>query len=434
MTACEVNFDGLVGPTHNYSGLAFGNIASMKFGNLTSNPREAALQGLAKMKMIRRLGIPQGVLPPQERPNLHLLRSLGFTGPDAEVLSKAHKTAPQLLSACSSAASMWTANAATVSPSADSCDGKVHFTPANLNSHFHRSMEAEATSSILKQIFARDHFFVHHDPIPYFADEGAANHTRLTKQYGQRGVQLFTFGRSITKVGCQPSKFPARQTLEASEALMRLHQLDPEHVVYAKQSPEAIDAGVFHNDVISIGNENIFLYHEQAFVDTPAVIAEVRRKAITCGFEPIFYSIAADKLSLAEAVRTYLFNSQLITLPNGHMALIAPKEAEASAAVQQVLADLPIKQIHYVDLRQSMQNGGGPACLRLRVVLTDEEQAALHPGVMLTDKLELQLTDWINRFYRDSLQPSDLADPLLLDECRSALGALERILTIQLLR
>src|SRR3954469_13600147 len=131
MNAYEVNFDGLVGPTHNYAGLSYGNVASMKHKLSVSNPRQAALEGLEKMKFLASLGVKQAVLPPHERPHLQTLRRLGFSGSDADVLRTAQQRDPTLLAMVSSASTMWTANAATISPSADSEDHRAHFTPAN---------------------------------------------------------------------------------------------------------------------------------------------------------------------------------------------------------------------------------------------------------------------------------------------------------------
>ena len=125
MGAVEVNFDGLIGPTHNYAGLSPGNVPSLSNAGAESRPREAALQGLAKMRRVRDLAWdgqgqpPQGVLVPQQRPDLGLLRRLGFTGDDARVLESAAEASPTVLAACWSASSMWAANAATVSPSAE---------------------------------------------------------------------------------------------------------------------------------------------------------------------------------------------------------------------------------------------------------------------------------------------------------------------------
>jgi succinylarginine dihydrolase len=391
------------------------------------------------MWLLHQLGVPQAVLPPQERPQIQLLRAVGFSGTDAEVLAQVQTHAPHLLSACSSAAAMWTANAATVCPSTDSADGLVHITPANLCSHLHRAIEPSATTAALRAIFADPTHFVVHDPLPandYFADEGAANHTSFTFSDAEPGLQLFVYGRNARDRQALPSKYPARQTLEASQAIARLHRLSTDRVVFAQQSPEAIDAGVFHNDVISVGHRNFFLYHEKAFVNTPAIIQILQDQTSTFACHPLIcHEVSNSVLHLQEAVRTYLFNSQLVTLPNGEMALIAPKEVENSPQAQQAITQLleahtPITKVHYVELLQSMQNGGGPACLRLRVLLTPEEEHAMHQGTVLTEQLYRQLQEWIKRHYRDRLTPNDLADPHLLQECRQALEELSELLQL----
>lgn len=437
--AIEINLDGLIGPTHNYSGLSFGNVASMEHSQLVSNPKQAALQGLAKMKILASLGLKQGVLPPQERPFIPMLRTLGYYGSEADILQQVWTANPSLLMACSSAACMWTANAATVSPSADSKDERVHFTPANLMSKFHRSYEASTTGMLLFRLFNHPAYFVHHHPLPYhldFADEGAANHTRLCQDFGQQGIQLFVFGRSMQSTAL-PQHFPARQTEEASKALARLHRLRDTHVVFAQQNPEAIDAGVFHNDVISVGNQNVFLYHEKAFVNTPEVIQQLRHKMETqCQIPLIAIEVKEADISLAEAVKTYLFNSQLVTLPDQTMALIAPLECQNSPTVKPFLdhlleqKELPIRQIIYQDVRESMQNGGGPACLRLRVVLKKTEFENMHPHVLLTDDLYQKLVRWVEKHYRDHLTPNDLSDPQLYEEMKRALDELSQMLQL----
>ena len=274
-TQVEVNFDGLIGPTHNYAGLSRGNLASQQHRMMVSNPQEAALQGLAKMKFLADLGLKQAVLPPQERPDLQTLRRLGFSGTDGQILDRARREAPMLLAACSSASAMWTANAATVSPGADTADRRVHFTPANLVSQFHRSLEPPTTGAVLRAIFPDEAKFAHHGPLPaapQLGDEGAANHTRLCAAHGQGGIELFVFGRSGFDSAEQgPRRFPARQTREASEAIARLHQLDPARTVFIRQNPAAIDAGAFHNDVVAVANENVLLYHADAFADPARV-------------------------------------------------------------------------------------------------------------------------------------------------------------------
>ena len=432
----ELNFDGLVGPTHNYAGLSFGNLASQKHRLNVSNPRQAAIQGLTKMKYLADLGLKQAVLPPQRRPHLQTLRRAGFVGSDADVVRAAHRDEPRLLAACYSASSMWAANAATVSPSADASDDRVQFTPANLVTQFHRSIEPPQTAAVLKAIFADESIFAHHDPLPastYFADEGAANHVRLADAYDSPGIEIFVYGRAASG-GHVPANFPARQTREASAAVARLHGLDLNRTILLQQSPAAIDAGVFHNDVVAVGNLNVLFYHTAAFADSAVALDEVRQKFATTCRKPLFLiGVREDQVSLAEAVQTYLFNSQLVSLPDGTMSLIAPIECQqnprTSAYVNELLSsDTPIRSAHFLDVRQSMNNGGGPACLRLRVALTESQLAAVHPGVLFTDALYRSLISWVERNYRNELRPEDLADPALADESRRAIAELDEIL------
>ncbi|MDH4564800.1 MULTISPECIES: N-succinylarginine dihydrolase [unclassified Pseudomonas] len=439
MNAYEVNFDGLVGPTHNYGGLSYGNVASQSNSQAASNPKEAALQGLGKMKALMEMGFKQGVFAPQERQDVAALRSLGFSGTDAEVIAKAAKEAMPLLAACSSASSMWTANSCTVSPSADTADGRVHFTAANLNCKFHRSIEHPTTSRVLGAMFANDKFFAHHAALPavgQFGDEGAANHTRFCNGYGEAGVEFFVFGRSAFDSRFpSPQRYPARQTLEACHAVARLHGLSAEGVVYAQQNPAVIDQGVFHNDVISVGNGEVLFYHEDAFLETDKVLAELDGKLGKRGGRFQAVRVPRSAVAVEDAVRSYLFNSQLLSRADGSMLLIVPEECRANANVWNYLSELtsgqgPIREVKVFDLKQSMQNGGGPACLRLRVALKENELAAVNQGVMMTPELHATLTTWVEKHYRDRLSESDLADPQLLVECRTALDELTQILKL----
>ncbi len=437
MKQVEVNFDGLVGPTHNYAGLSFGNVASVNNANASSSPKQAAKQGLQKMKALHDLGMVQGVLAPQERPDILTLRRLGFTGNDARVLEQAAKQAPEVFLACCSASSMWTANAATVSPSADTADGKVHFTPANLTNKFHRSLEPEVTGRILKAIFNNDKYFSHHTHLPdneHFGDEGAANHTRLCTDYGHAGIEVFVYGRhAFDGSKPAPKKFPARQTLEACQAVARLHGLSDDSVVYVQQNPDVIDQGVFHNDVISVGNQNVLFYHQEAFYQTDKVLAEIQNKF---GEQPLhFIRVDTKVVPVQEAVKTYLFNTQILTLPSGDMAIIAPTECQESPIVsayldELVTLDTPIKQVKYFDVKQSMRNGGGPACLRLRVAMTDQELQAVNQNTIMSEEVFARLNQWVEKHYRDELSVNDLRDPMLLQESRSALDELTQILKL----
>ncbi len=438
--AAELNFDGIVGPSHNYAGLAYGNVASATYKNTVSNPRAAALEGLEKMRRVAALGVPQAVLPPLRRPRLELLRACGFCGEPGQLIAGAAESAPELLAASYSASNMWTANAATVSPSADCVDGRLHLTVANLVSTLHRAVEADSTYRMLKFLLASGEHFEVHPPLgPGLAlsDEGAANHTRLCAAAGEPGIELFTFGRAaLRSEGPAPQKFPARQTLEACQAIARRHGLRPENTIYLQQDPAAIDAGVFHNDVIAVGNRDLLLLHQRAYLDQPAALESLRKKfAATCGKPLQVIQINESELGLTEAVRSYLFNSQLLTLPNGEMALVCPQECRqlpaAERCLKRILAESnPISHVIPVDLRQSMQNGGGPACLRLRAVLTAAQQAALHPGIMYSPELHTRLAAWVERHYRDRLSPRDLADPALPREIEDALVELADLLQI----
>lgn len=438
-TTREFNFDGLVGPSHNYAGLSFGNVASFNNVKSSSNPRQAALQGLAKMRALAARGFAQALLPPQLRPDFRLLRSIGFGGSDADVLARAAREAPVILACAYSASPMWTANAATVSPSADSGDGRVHFTVANLNSKLHRSYEHTQTARALRSIFRDGTRFAVHDALPAtpaFGDEGAANHTRLCATHGAAGVEMFVYGRAEFDAGVvAPQRFPARQTLEASQAVARLHGLQPQRTVYVQQDPAVIDQGVFHNDVIAVGNGNVLFYHQQAFFDESAAISALQHALADAGarLQPI--RVDSAQVPVADAVASYLFNSQLLSKDDGRMTLVVPQECRENRAVAAYLEQLlagggPIDELLSFDLRQSMRNGGGPACLRLRVALTAAEAAAMHPGVLMTEGLYASLVAWVVRHYRDRLAPQDLADPLLAREIQAALEELSAILDL----
>jgi succinylarginine dihydrolase len=431
----EVNFDGIPGPTHNYAGLAHGNLAATRNASLVANPREAALQGLAKMRELVLRGHAQAVLPPHERPFVPALRALGFGGSDAQLIARAAREAPRVLAACSSAAAMWVANAATASASADTADGRVHFTPANLVSHFHRAIEAETTTRVLRAIFADAARFVVHDPLPaapQLGDEGAANHTRLAGSDG-RGVDFFVYGRTALDADAPvPLRFPARQAREASEAIARRHGLSPARTIFAQQNPDAIDAGVFHNDVVAVGSGTLLLCHARAWLDQSQVMA-----ALAAAIGPSFMAIVVDdaEVSLDDAVATYLFNSQLLLRPDGRFLLLAPADVGGNDRVRAYLDRLvasggPIAEVLTLNLRQSMRNGGGPACLRLRVPLTERERESVHARVFLDDALAADLEAWIGRHYRDRLAPEDLTDPALLDESRRALDELTQLLRL----
>ena len=411
----EINFDGLASPAHNYSGLASGNLASERSKGLISRPRDAALQGWEKMKTLAEWGVPQAFLPPQLRPSIPALRRLGFHGDDRDVLRDAFEQAPEWFAACSSASSMWTANAAAVAPSSDTADGRVHFVPANLSSNFHRSIETKETAKILQTIFPPGGRFVHHQPLPatpLLADEGAANHIRLCAAENRNALHVFVYGTDRDAGQIETEKFPPRQTRQASQAVARLLCLSPDHVLFIRQNPKAIDAGVFHNDVISVGHEDLFLFHEEAFAEPNQAISSICDQF---GGDLQLVEVPSSEVSLDDAVATYLFNSQIVSLHDGSKLLISPVECrenpKTAKFIQQKIVEgnNSISQAIFLDLRQSMQNGGGPACLRLRVRLTEKETAKLPPRTFFNAETESWLREWIERNYPEELKLDDLA-------------------------
>lgn len=432
----EINFDGLVGPTHNYAGLSDGNLASARNRDLISRPREAALQGLAKMRRLAALGLGQGVLAPHERPDISWLRTLGFAGGDRDVWEQAWTQAPSIARAALAASPMWAANAATVSPSADTDDGRLHASVANLQTMLHRAIEPAQTEAGLRKLFPDPRRFQVHGaltPHDTLSDEGAANHMRMSAGPGSAGVEIFVYGR---RAGQARTSFPARQTLEASEAIARRHGLAAGRTIFALQSSKAIDAGAFHNDVVAVAHDNVLFHHEEAFADKAVLYAEIRAKAADL-FEPVFVEVRSADVSLEDAVSSYLFNSQLVRLPNDRqLTLIAPTETRENNRTASVLEgviaqpSVAIGRVEFVEVRESMRNGGGPACLRLRVVLTTQERAAAAQGFFLADTLDAKLEAWIKRHYREQLAPTDLGDPDLVTETQAALDALTAILPL----
>ena len=437
----EVNFDGLAGPTHHYGGLADGNLASRTHAGAVANPRLAALQGLEKMRLLVSLGRVQGWFPPPCRPNLVFLRGLGFAGKghqilnDAMLLEQVAAKEPGLLSVVYSSSAMWAANSATVTSSLESHDGRLHLTPANLISHPHRALEAMENYRTLSRIFSDSSYFCVHPPLPsqfIFADEGAANHTRLGF-FDRTGIDLLVYGREATPA--RDVRYPARQSLLASQAVARRHGCA--HPVFLRQSVAAINAGAFHNDVVAVGHQQVMFYHQQAF-DAESqqsafeLMQRLYRKVNQIPLQLI--EVNSQQLTLNECVQTYLFNSQLISKDDGSMILIAPVECECSRPVQNVLAELvsdhsnPIVRVEFVDLRQSMANGGGPACLRLRVPLTPLQLDAVSSAYLLNEERIDAIQKWVKQYYRDRLTLTDLADPGLLQEVRQAHEALGRML------
>jgi succinylarginine dihydrolase len=406
MTIKEINFDGIVGPSHNYGGLSLGNLASTRNLGQVSFPRAAALQGLDKMRANLALGLAQGLFVPHPRPSRAWLRDLGTSPEEAP---------PALLANAMSASPMWAANAATVSPAPDAADGRTHLTVANLRTMVHRSHEWPATLAQLRLAFASDAFAVHGPVPPTFGDEGAANHMRLATRHGEPGVEVFVYGLT-------GGPFPARQHLEACHAIARHHQLDPARTLFVQQSEQAIAAGAFHNDVVAVANERVLFAHEQAFERRDDFLAELGSR-----FPELDYvEVSAAEVSLSDAIRSYLFNAQLVTPPDGRTTLIVPEEARETPSVwswlqRHLAGNGAIRDVRVVDVRQSMANGGGPACLRLRVVC---DPATVDPRFLADDAKLDRLAAVVAREWPEEIEVADLGSATLHSQVERARAAL----------
>jgi len=402
----EINFDSIVGPSHNYAGLSLGNLASARNAGEVSQPRAAALQGIEKMRANLALGLVQGIFVPGPRPDRAWLAGLGTTIEESD---------PVLAANAMSASAMWAANAATVSPAPDTVDGRCHLTVANLKTMPHRSHEWPSTLAQLQLAFGGDGFAVHGPVPPAFGDEGAANHMRLTPAHGEPGVELFVYGVS-------GGAFPARQHLEASKAVARLNRVDPDRLIFAEQSEAAIAAGAFHNDVVAVANERVLFAHEQAFADKGSLLAAL--EARVPGFE--YVEVSAADVPIEDAIRSYLFNAQLVTTPDGEPTLIVPTEARETPAVwrwieNHLSGNGPIRRVEIVDVRQSMANGGGPACLRLRVVA---DQASVDPRFIVDAGRLDKIADVIRQSWPEEIHHHDLQRPALIADVERARRAL----------
>lgn len=408
----EINFDGIIGPSHNYAGLSHGNLAATRNAGEMSRPRMAALQGIAKMRANLALGLTQGILLPHPRPDVRWLTRLA---------TDYARAAPHLRAQALSASAMWAANAATVSPAADCDDGRCHLTVANLVTMPHRSHEWPATLKQLELAFA-DPAFAVHGPVPApFGDEGAANHMRLCETHGAPGVEVFVYGVS-------GGPFPARQHREACETVARAHGLDPARTLFVRQSDEAIAAGAFHNDVVAVANERVLFTHEQAFHDRDGFLADLR--AAMPSVEIV--EVPAARVSLADTIASYLFNAQLVTLADGGMALVLPAEARANGPVWSWLQELvagngPIRRLEVVDVRESMANGGGPACLRLRVVA---DPATIDPRFLVDDARLDTIAAVVEAHWPERIDPADIGDPALIEAIVTARRALLEALNL----
>lgn len=327
---------------------------------------------------------------------------------------------------------MWVANAATIAPSADTLDGKVHLTVANLNNKFHRSLEAPVTESLLKAIFNDEEKFSVHSALPQVAllgDEGRQTTIVSAVITVNRVCNFLSTGEKKAMIPGLPLSGATDSRSQRGGGKAESGESPTGDFRPAK--PGRYRPGRFHNDVIAVSNRRVLFCHQQAFARQSQLLANLRARVN--GFMAI--EVPATQVSVSDTVSTYLFNSQLLSRDDGSMMLVLPQECREHAGVwgylnELLAADNPISELKVFDLRESMANGGGPACLRLRVVLTEEERRAVNPAVMMNDTLFNALNDWVDRYYRDRLTAADLADPQLLREGREALDVLSQLLNL----
>lgn len=440
----ELNIDALVGPTHHFGGLGVGNVASLSHQSQPSRPREAALEGLRKAEVVASFGVPQFVWLPPVRPNLTLLRQLGFTGSVQDQLTQAYQQSPRILSAVFSSAFMWAANSATVTPAPDARDGRMHFTPANLISSWHRWSEASERAMDLANMFPRGENYEMHLPLPSIVplrDEGAANHMRLCGGDSRLGINVFVHGEEEGE-SLRAGFFP-RHTREASAALARLHQLDPQRTFFLRQHPDAIAAGVFHNDVIATSHQNLLVHHEKAFLDAEVDLRRMEAEFERFVGEPLVRrEVSEAELSLEDAVRSYFFNSQIISPDRTQdssfprMVLICPQQcreiASARKLAERLIADAsnPIEEVRYVALAESMANGGGPACLRLRVPVDESLLGAIPTRLRITSESIEKLSALIEKLYPEQLRLEDFLETECVEQLESVSGQMRSALGI----
>lgn len=425
-----VFLDALVGPSHHFGGIAFGNKASLAHQHQASNPRKAALESLEKMRLVYECGAKQLIIPPQVRPQLSTFKQLsGTRGFTKTNLDQLFQFAPQFLSALFSTSYMWQANAGIVSAACDAFDGLVHITPANLQSHFHRSEEVVQTAKQFKTLFEPIKKVKIHAPVSMsFPDEGAANCIRFSSKKAESGLNFWVYSKS--QFEHPATLFPARQSKEALQLIARKHKL--KHVLFAKQSEEAINAGVFHNDVIAMGIGTLLVVHKHAYDNQKKVLDDLQEQAMHVLGEPLtIIEVSSRAMCLEEAVKSYVFNSQLIKKANGDIILLAPLTAKKYPSAKRLLAKLlkqsHIKQVHYVPLEESMNNGGGPACLRLAMNLEKDIIQKIPKSYIFSIKRYHLLVEFVKTHYPDWIVLRHFKDPDFIQELHDIVKKLNNL-------
>ena len=440
MATTEISFEGIPGPSHSFGGLAYGDFAAMASAGKKSNPRMAAKQCIQKIRLLVERGVPVIILPPHERPALWFLRNIGYRGEDSQILQTVTESATWLLPVIYSSSGMWCANAATVIPSADAADALCHVVVANLAANLHRSLEPQFVLKVLQRILPESAGFDVQPCIPgnvNLWDEGAANHLRVAQD--GTGLHIFMYGRkagkSFARLLQNRHHILGRQTDEASLAVARLGHLPSGRILLAQQNQSVIDQGVFHNDVICMSAGMTLIVHEHAVHGWPQFRQELQRRAAALNLGDLNLIELKDKeISVKECVRTYLFNSQLVQLPDRKLLIVCPagcqRSKQAAVALKKIQSAMgPALTTEFIDLSESLANGGGPACLRLRVRVTEKQlQAVSRLAFIASPELLDRLETTIDRRYRDDLMLSEFRDPAFAQECLRTLDEVSRLL------
>ncbi|RAP29346.1 succinylarginine dihydrolase [Candidatus Marinamargulisbacteria bacterium SCGC AG-414-C22] len=423
-------FDAVIGPTYHFGGLSFGNTHSMSHQQQRSYPKKTALEGLHKMQRVSQLGFKQYVLPPQPRQFLSLLKAFGLVGDSTTEIQQFYHDYPKQFSAIFSASAAWVANAFIATPSCDTASQRVHITPANLVSNDHRKLELCYTTQQLQQLFLDSDFFKVNQAVKQSCpDEGAANMIRLGTL--TQGFYLFVY--NVSQQDPCHTRFPGRQSKEALSFIVKKHGINADRVCYLQQSFRAVDAGVFHNDVIAFGDQDVLVVHEHAYEDQSRMLGMLQDYYNRFYEKPLtIVEIAEKDLSLATAVTTYFFNSQFVKCPNDSYVLICPDTCKEDASIQRVITLLSAQlqaplQVTYVSVSESLQNGGGPACLRGFVALTDSERHAMNSVYEFTPQCAEKLISFVQSHYPTTLDCADLCDVGMIQECQDIVNQLQLV-------
>ena len=366
----QVFIDCMPGPTNHFGGHAFGNMASMTAKGQHSNPKKAALEWIEKINKLKKIGAYQLILPPHRRPLAHYLKH-----PQLNELSSGF---------------IWMANAGHFIPNSDTSKRYHQFIPANMNATYHRKYEHMFNTYWIKQILKNIPHQLH-GPLSS-DDEGAANTVRLWNK--DIGIHVAVYGHKNTH-------FPSRQNEDSIKELQEKTNILT--LFKLQQKSIAIDHGVFHNDVICFGFKNTLFCHEHAFENQNEKLNNLKKIFHQKTNENLtIIEIKESELTLDECISTYLFNSQVIIQKN-NIILLCPSTVKRNNKSLSITNQWQQKgyfsDVQYIDIKSSLMNGGGPACLRLCMYLNGNEIKKIPKQFWASENKIKELTKFINTEY-----------------------------------